>query len=315
MPSFQRPDAPANPIRRGLVRGFILAPLALAAPRLAAAAGATGDLVRARAKVTACVRLMDATQPIIAMWRRYSNLVNPETGPTGREIRINGLLPPRDVATELTAARAALATGPAFAECDMALGAFIAQHDGTMALIAEASTYYDRAVHREDGGEMARAYHQRLRKAVPGWIDARAEVRQTLEPIRAIVERAELAALERTSGRDGRWHIRWVTLEARKVMAVFPRAGGVIDMDRLDAALAAFARAVEQLEAFDKAHPQAMLFFGPSPRQFATGLSRARERILAFPATPKRWAPEIADVETPFQSLASLADTMLLNLA
>lgn len=98
-------------------------------------------------------------------------------------------------------------------------------------------------------------------------------------------------------------------------MAVFPRHGGVIDMDRLDAALAAFARAVEQLEAFDKAHPQAMLFFGPSPRQFATGLTRARERILAFPATPKRWAPEIADVETPFQSLASLADTMLLNLA
>lgn len=310
-----RPSLLSAPDRRALLRGLLAAPLVLAAPRLALSSGFGNDLARARAKVTAYVELIDATQPVIAMWRRYTNLVNIETGPTGREVRINGLMPPPDVRRELDAARAALASGPAFAECDPALHAFAALHDETMALVAEAAAYYERAVQREDGGEAARAYHARLRKAVPAWTDARSAVRQTLEPIRGIVEQAELAALERAHGRDGRWHIRRATVEARKVMAVFPRAGGVIEVERLDAALADYDKIVEELEAFDKAHPQAMLFFASGPRTFAAGLRRARERILAFPATPKRWAPEIADVETPFQSLASLADTMLRNLA
>jgi hypothetical protein len=144
---------------------------------------------------------------------------------------------------------------------------------------------------------------------------ARADAQARLEPIRGIVEEAELSAYERMSGRDGRWHIRRATVEARRVMAVFPRAGGVIDIERLDAALAGFDRIVEDTEAFGRDNPQGLLAFGRSPRGFADGIRRVRERIVAFPASPKRWAPEIADIDAPFQSLTRMADAMLRPVA
>ena len=304
--------------RRSIALVFASLPFAASAHAYApanASAALDRDLLRARAKVTAYVELLDITSHTASMWRRYTGFVNLEHGPTGRESRINGLMAPRDASRELAAVEAQLARGPAFAECDIPMQVLIRLQRELTPLLTEAAAYHERNVHREDEGAKARDYHARLREAVPLFLAARLDVQAKLEPIRAIVEQAELTAFERAFGRDGRWHIRRTTVEARKVMAVFPRAGTIIDMARLEATLTAYEKVVEETEAFGEAHPQALLAFGPSPRGFAAGIRRVQARIITFPANPKRWAPEIGDIDAPFQNLTKMADVMLQNFA
>lgn len=270
-----------------------------------------GDLLGARLKVAAYAEVIDATMTLPAMWRRYTGQINAERGPSGREIRIGGFNPLRDIARELAAAETQRRAGPAFSDCDAAMADMMGLYGELAPLVNEAAAHFAAGAHRNDGGEKARAYHHRLRDAVPAFLAARLSARDRLEAIRAVVETAELAAFERATGRDGRWFIRRSTVEARKVMAVFPRAGGIIDTHALEAALVAYESFVAEFETLAAASPEAVGPFGRSPRGFATGIRRVQERILAFPASPKRWAPEIGDIDAPFLTLAKLADALL----
>lgn len=301
--------------RRSIALAFAGLPLVPLAPGLAVGAPVIGaDLARARAKVGAYAELLGLAGQMRAMWQRYTRFVNPERGPTGRETSINGLHAPRDLTRELAAAQAEVGRAPALTECDAAMETVIRLHGDMARLVTEAAASYASGQHRQDGGETARDYHMRLRKVVPAFIAACQDAAARLEPVREVVELAELAAFERSAGRDGRWHVRRATVEARKVMAVFPRAGGVIDLARLDAALAAYEPIVEETEAFGVARPQAMIGFERSTRNYLTAMRQARARIAAFPAEPKRWAPEIADVDVPFQGLLTFADAVLRNM-
>lgn len=307
--------------RRSIALFMAALPLTTVAARASAMLAVTrpaelgDDLLRARRKVSTYVDLIDAAQPVQAMWRRYSSLVNPERGPTGRETRINGLSPARDLAREIGAAEAQIAALPTFSECDAAVAEMIRRYGELVPLLNEAAASFETGAHREDGGEKARDYHRRLRDAVPAFLAARQSARDRLEAVRAVVEAAELAAFEKATGRDGRWFIRRSTVEARKVLAVFPRAGGIIDTDALEAALVAYEAFVGEFEAFVAANPQAVGPYGRAPRGFATGIRRVQERVRAFPASPKRWAPEIGDIEAPFRSLATMADALVRRAA
>lgn len=270
-----------------------------------------GDLLRARLKVSAYAEVIDATATLPAMWRRYTGQVSLERGPTGRETRIGGFNPLRDITRELAVAEAQRRSGPAFSDCDAAMADMLRLYGEMVQPVNEAAALFAAGGHREAGGETARAHHQRLRDTVPAFLHARASLREKLEAIRQVVETAELAAFERATGRDGRWFIRRSTLEARKVMAVFPRAGGVIDTDALDAALGAYEGFVGTFESFAAGSPEAVGPFGRAPRGFANSLRRVQSRIMTFPAQPKRWAPEIGDIEAPFQTLSRLADALL----
>lgn len=301
--------------RRSIALAFAGLPLVTLAPVQAVGAPVIGaDLARARAKVGAYADLLGLAGQVRTMWQRYTRFVNPERGPTGRETSINGLHAPRDLTRELAAAQAEVGRAPALTECDPAVETVIRLHGDMARLVTEAAASYASGQHRQDGGETARDYHMRLRKVVPAFIAACQDAAAKLEPVREVVELAELAAFERSAGRDGRWHVRRATVEARKVMTVFPRAGGVIDLGRLDAALAAYEPIVVETEAFGAARPQAMIGFERSARNYLTAMRQARARIAAFPAEPKRWAPEIADVDVPFQGLLTFADAVLRNM-
>lgn len=301
--------------RRSIALAFAGLPLVTLAPAQAVGAPVFGaDLARARAKVGAYADLLGLAGQMRTMWQRYTRFVNPERGPTGRETSINGLHAPRDLTRELAAAQAEVGRAPALTECDAAMETVIRLHGDMARLVTEAAASYASGQHRQDGGEAARDYHARLRKVVPAFIAACQDAAARLEPVREVVELAELAAFERSAGRDGRWHVRRATVEARKVMTVFPRAGGVIDLGRLDAALAAYEPIVAETEAFGAARPQAMIGFERSARNYLTAMRQARSRIAAFPAEPKRWAPEISDVDVPFQGLLSFADAVLRNM-
>jgi hypothetical protein len=301
--------------RRNIALAFASLSLAALGPARASGAAAIGsDLVRVRAKVNAYADLLNLAGQMRSMWQRYTRLVNPDRGPTGNEASINGLHEPRDLSRELSAARAETSQSPALADCDPAMAAVIRLHGEMAPLVAEAAAYYASGQHRQDGGEKARDYHARLRKTVPAFITACREAQTALEPVREVVEQAELAGFQRNAGRDGRWTIRRTTIEARRVMAVFPRAGGVIELERLDAAMNAYETVLGETETFAAANPQAMIGFERSARNYLAAMRQARTRISAFPAEPKRWAPEIADVDTPYQGLLTFADMVLRNL-
>ncbi|WP_439573939.1 DUF3829 domain-containing protein [Phreatobacter sp.] len=270
-----------------------------------------GDLLKARLKVAAYADVVDATMTLPAMWRRYTSQIHVERGPTGREIRIGGFNPLRDMSRELAAAETQRRSGPAFSDCDAAMADLIGLHGEMASLVNEAAAHFGAGGHRQDGGEQARALHHRLHAVVPAYLAARQSARDRLEAIRSVVETAELAAFERATGRDGRWFIRRATVEARKVMAVFPRAGGIIDTAALEAALVAYEAFAGEFEAHAAANPESVGPFGRAPRGFAVGIRRVQERIQAFPASPKRWAPEIGDIEPAFQTLSQLADALL----
>lgn len=302
--------------RRSIALVFAGLPLAALGPARASGGAAIGsDLVRVRAKVNAYADLLNLAGQMRTMWQRYTRLVNADRGPTGSEASINGLHEPRDLSRELAAVRAEVSQSPSLAECDPAMAMVVQLHGEVAPLVTEAAAYYASGQHRQDGGAKAREYHVRLRKAVPAFVTACREAQTALEPVREVVEQAELAAFERGAGRDGRWTIRRTTIEARRVMAVFPRAGGVIELERLDDAISAYETVLGEAETFATANPQAMIGFERSARNYLAAMRQARTRIVAFPAEPKRWAPEIADVETPYQGLLTFADAVLRNLA
>lgn len=272
-------------------------------PRL----GPDADIEAALRKMTAYVAFVNRTERAVESWERYKSWVDIARGPTGKERYIGyGLYSLYDVRDEAKAARAAMAMTPSLGELDDAMAKYIPVYETLAPIITEAYGYYERKDYLVDDMARGRELHQLMVPAAEAFLAARERLEAVARPISADLSTRELAMIETREGRSARWHVRNTMAEARKVMEVLKAPGG-LDPGALDRAVAAYAAAVKEFNAFTTANPDGIIAYGGQPNSF---LGRLRE-LQAHLRSRADVRNETDNVISSFGMMSSLSDTAL----
>jgi hypothetical protein len=226
--------------------------------------------------------LCNETMRFASSWADYAAWADLEHGPTTREPVINGLgafVPYevkaiRDVA-HLAAALTTQSPGPA--ELDSAVNNLIPLIDPALAIINEADAYYTREDYKDDGGRLARAYHEKLVLLVPPLLAARERVSQQIDALSDQIEQRELKQVETGEGKRYYWYLRRVIAKARKLASLIDADPQRADRPDINLAAAEYAAVVREFDTY-LATPGAQ--HGPfesSPQKLLASLRQWRE--------------------------------------
>lgn len=295
----------------------VLAGLALCSPAWAQA-GAAPDTERAASQATvrklnAYVGLLNRTLRASESLSRYYSWVNARTGPTGRESIIYGLYSLYDVRGEIEKARAAAGTPPPMPELDAEVGRYIAAYEALAPVVTQAEGYYERGDYRLDKMAEGKALHARLVPAGEAFLAERAKLEALFAQEKERSDRTELALLEQTEGRKARWQVRNVMVQARPVLDLLPTdARPVVDMVKFDAALAAYAAAVRELDAYFAAEPGTLSGFESRPRGWLGKLREFRDKLVQAKGDARRGAGrDLTWIVNDYNTMVSTADVAI----
>jgi hypothetical protein len=245
-----------------------------------AAAAAEAELSATTAKFNAYVSFMNRSLRAIESLDRYKSWVNMKTGPTGRESIIYGLYDVYDTTREATAATAALTEEPALPDLDAAMRDYIAANAALGPILNEASAYYERKDYKDDKMAGGKALHAKIVAAAEPFLAARARLEAVMKEEKAKVDLRRLAAIEQHEGRSANWQVANVMLRARHVIDALPSGRNpVVDVAVFDAAIADYAAAVKEMDAFGAGKPNAFFVFESQPRALLGKLRDLQEKL------------------------------------
>ncbi len=231
-------------------------------------------------KLNAYVGLLNRTLRASESLSRYSSWVNMKTGPTGRERIIYGLYSLNDARGEIEKAKAATTMDPAMPDLDAEVGTYIAAYEALAPAIIQADGYYDRQDYRTDKMVEGKALHVKLAAAGQVFLAERAKIEPLFAREKSRSDAAELASIETHEGRKAPWHSANVMIRARQVVDLLPRENRpVIDMTSFNAALAAFAASVKDMDQYSAANPDSFSSFESQPRSFLGKLREFQEKL------------------------------------
>ena len=259
--------------------GFGGGALAQDAPAASASAD-EADLKAATVKFNAYVEFMNRSLRAIQSIDRYKSWVNMKTGPTGRESIIYGLYDVYDTTREAQAATAALTSEPLLPELDAAMRDYIAANAALGPILNEANAYYERKDYKDDKMAGGKALHARIVAAAEPFLAARARVDAIMTQEKAKVDARRLGMIEKKEGRAANWQVANVMMRARRVMDILPsNAKPVVDLAVFDAAIADYAAAVKDMDAYGAGKPNAFFVFESQPRALLSKLRDFQEKI------------------------------------
>jgi hypothetical protein len=269
---------------------LLAAALAIAGPARAQtqdppAASASGEVDEAglkavTAKFNAYVGFMNRTLRASQSLDRYKSWVNMKTGPTGHESLIYGLYEVYDTTREAAAATAALTQEPLLPELDAAMRDYIAANATLGPILNEASAYYERKDYKDDKMAGGIALHVKIVAAAEPFLTTRARLDALFKVEKAKVDAARLVSIEKQEGRKANWHVANVMIRAQRVMDLLPSgAKPVIDVAPFDAAIADYAGAVKDMDAYGASNPNSFFVFESQPRSLLSKLRDFQEKI------------------------------------
>lgn len=231
-------------------------------------------------KLNAYVGLLNRTLRASESLSRYGSWVNMKTGPSGRERTIYGLYSLNDVRGDIEKAKAATTMDPAMPDLDAEVGTYIAAYEALAPIITQAEGYYDRQDYRTDKMAEGKALHAKLASAGQVFLTERARIEPLFATEKSRSDAAELALIETREGRKARWHNANVMIRARQVVDLLPRENRpVVDMTSFNAALAAFAASVRDMDEYSAANPDSFSSFESRPRSFLGKLREFQEKL------------------------------------
>ncbi len=275
---------------RELGAALILAMIAAGQPEIAYAQNAPADAATTGAKdesleasvvkMNAYVGLLNRSLRAVQSLDRYKSWVNMKTGPTGRESIVYGLYQVYDTTKEAESATAALTRQPLLPELDAAMRDYIAANAALGPILNEASAYYEREDYKTDRMAGGKALHARIIAVAAPFLAARARADAAFRDEKARLDERQLAAIEQREGRGANWHVVNVMTRARRVIDLLPsNANPVIDLAPFDAAMASYAAAVKDMDAYSAGHPNAFFVFESQPRSLLGKLREFQEKI------------------------------------
>lgn len=280
---------------RGWRHAVLLIGLVLASPAPAQAPDAQDpELAASQAtvrKLNTYVGLLNRTLRASESIARYRSWVDMRTGPTGRERLVYGLYSLYDVRGEIERARAAVGAQPALPELDAEIGPYTAAYEALAPIVTQADGYYERQDYKEDKWAEGRALHARFAPAAQAFLTERAKIEALFAREKERSDAAELALVERREGRKARWHTMTVMIRARPILALLPsEAKPVVDMPAFEAAVASYASAVRDLDAYVAAEPGALSSFESRPRAWLGKLREFRDKLARAKGDARRGA-------------------------
>ena len=205
-----------------------------------------------------------------------------KSGPTGKERIIYGTYTIYDTSDCRKNVEKANALEPRDAALEAAASAYVAAVTALEPLLKEADDYYDQEDYKDDRMARGKAMHPRLVAAWDAFAAADQSLRKGVEAVndRRALER--LAAIERSEGRKGRYHVEAVMIQAKRVLRTQ-------DTDKPDVAAMTQAlgeyestiRAMEKLVADGEAKIGS-IFIGEAKSLLTTGkqlMRRVRDKV------------------------------------
>lgn len=209
---------------------------------------------------------------------RYFSWVG-KTGPTGKEPIIYGTYTIYETADCKQAIEKANALEPHDADLEAAASAYVTAVVALEPLLIEANDYYEQEDYKDDKMAKGKALHPRL---VAAW-DAFASADKTLSTAIDVIDdkRAEeaLAEIERTEGRNGRYHIRSLMIRAKHVISA--ENSSTPDLDKLTAAVSEYDAVTKAAEQYAAANPDSKIgsSFIDSAKQFLVTAKQLMRRV------------------------------------
>lgn len=272
------------------------------------------ELQAAIAKSNAYTALSNRTLRAIESWQRYASWVDMKKGPTGKERYIGyGLYSLYDVTSEIKAAEDAVAREPALPEIDQTIGRYIRAYQELAPLITRAERYYDRMDYRADDLAEGKKLHALLVPAATTFLAERATLEAQMRAYRKGLDARELVAIEQTEGRAARWQVRNIMINARAVMDLMPsNEKPMVDLKAFNAAIADYAAAVREMDAFKDKNPAGVPFIESQAgswlgklREFSDKLARAKGDVRRGAANDANW------LVSSYNTMVSLSDTAI----
>jgi hypothetical protein len=208
------------------------------------------DLPTAIAKSNGVVGLLNASLRGKQSIDRYAQWANLKTGPTGKERIIYGLYSVGSSAKDaVDKARKAADAQPAIPVLDDATRQLATAFETLIPILNEAEAYYDRKDYLSDNMAGGKALHERLMPAATTFLAARNLTEALQNQFKDLIDRQQLAAIEKAEGKSVRWHLRNTMMLASKTVDLMPRSPKRgADLAAFDAALAAYGDAVRDFD-------------------------------------------------------------------
>lgn len=202
------------------------------------------------AKSNGVVGLLNSSMRGSESWRRYLSWVDAKKGPTGKERIIYGLYSVGSSSKDaIEKARKSAAAEPAIPALDGATKELAAAFEALVPILNEAEAYYDRKDYLSDGMKGGKELHAKLVPAASAFLSARMKAEQLQEQFKDLLDRQQLARIEKAEGKSVRWHTRNTMMLAKKAVDLMPRDPRKPgDLKAFDAALTEFGEAVRTFD-------------------------------------------------------------------
>ncbi|WP_186417064.1 DUF3829 domain-containing protein [Bosea sp. CS1GBMeth4] len=270
------------------------------------------ELQAAIAKSNAYTALANRTLRAIESWDRYKSWVDMKKGPTGKERYISyGLYSLYDVTSEIAKAEAATGQAPGQPELDGAVKRYIAAYQELAPLITRAERYYERKDYRADNAAEGRELHARMVPTAEAFLRERAAFDGQLGAYKRGIDARELAAIEASEGRQARWQLRNIMINARAVMDRMPsNEKPIVDLAAFDAALAGYAAAIREMDAFKDKNQSGVPIIDSQASSWLGALRDFREKLGKSKGDVRKGAANDANrIVSSYNMMVSLSDS------
>ena len=297
-----------------LLRAIVAAVL-FAASFHAVAAAAQGyevqeaDLDKWITKNNAYVKLLNESLRARDSWDRYLSWVNLERGPTGKERIIYGLysVGASSAKESIAAARKAADSAPSAPALDAAAKELAATFETVFPIMNEANDYYDRKDYMSDNASGAKRLHGQLVPAARAFMVARDKMENLQEELKDKLDGLELARIEKTEGKQYRWHMKRTMTLAKKAVDLMPkdpRHPG--DMKDFDSAIMRLADAAREFDAYVRNSGKSGAF-DHYPRDIVGRLREIKEKIAKRQADPTFYSMDYNGVVSSYNMMIDMA--------
>lgn len=268
---------------------------------------ATGKFV---AKSNAVVGLLNTSLRGSESWRRYLSWVDVKRGPTGRERIIYGLysVSASSAKDAIAKARQLADAEPAIPQLDAATKELASTFEVLVPILNEAEAYYDRKDYMDDKMAGGKELHAKLVPAALAFLAARDRAEVLLEQLKELMDRQELARLEKTEGKSVKWHTRRVMMATKRAVDLMPRD------PRRPGDLKPFDTAITELASATREFDTAVRESGKSgsvdsqPRDILGSLREIREKVSKGRADPRFYSMDFNMVVNRYNMMISMSN-------
>ena len=172
-----------------------------------------------------------------------------KSGPTGKERIIYGTYTISEPDSCQKSIESANALEPHDAALEGAGSDYLKSVQALYPLLKEADDYYEQENYKDDKMAKGKALHPRLVAAWSDFEKADSKLRGSIDTLSDKIAVEELAEIEKSEGRKGRYHIQALMIKAKQVLRD-ENAEGAPDVAKITASLAVYEDAVKAAEQY-----------------------------------------------------------------